>query len=49
MRKLVSLPREYDQKLKMVSEKLGISQSEVIRRALDEYLQKIGLSVVLEE
>jgi len=46
MKKLLSLPKEYDAKLKIVSRKLGITQSELIRRALDDYLVRVGFPLV---
>ena len=43
----IALPPSYREKLKFGAEKLGISQSELLRRAIDEYLAKVGLPVVL--
>ncbi|ADB58188.1 ribbon-helix-helix domain-containing protein [Archaeoglobus profundus] len=43
----IALPPSYKEKLKMGAKKLGISQSELLRRAIDEYLAKVGLPVVL--
>lgn len=43
----IALPPSYKEKLKLGAKKLGISQSELLRRAIDEYLAKIGLPVVL--
>lgn len=43
----IALPPSYKEKVKLGAKKLGISQSELLRRAIDEYLAKIGLPVVL--
>ena len=43
----IALPLSYKEKVKLGAKKLGISQSELLRRAIDEYLAKIGLPVVL--
>ncbi|RLI81025.1 hypothetical protein DRP04_07040 [Archaeoglobales archaeon] len=44
--KLVSMPPEYKHKIKQGAKTLGISESEFIRRAIDEYLVKLGLPVI---
>jgi len=43
----IALPPSYKEKLKIGAKKLGISQSELLRRAIDEYLAKVGLPVIL--
>jgi len=43
----IALPPSYREKLKIGAKKLGISQSELLRRAIDEYLAKVGLPVIL--
>lgn len=43
----IALPLSYKEKVKLGAKKLGISQSELIRRAIDEYLAKVGLPVIL--
>ena len=43
----IALPLSYREKVKLGAKKLGISQSELLRRAIDEYLAKIGLPVIL--
>jgi len=45
----VSFPPSYREKLRLGAKKLGISQSELLRRAIDEYLTKIGLPVITSE
>ncbi len=42
----IALPLSYREKLKKGAQMLGISQSELLRRALDDYLLKLGLSVI---
>ena len=39
----------YIEKIKMASDKLGISQSELIRRAIDDYLLKYGLLLDIQK
>lgn len=47
VRKNVSLPEPYIKKIEMIKEKLGVtSTSEVIRRAIDYYAEKLGLTEV---
>ena len=41
-----SLPSSYRTKIKKAAKELEISQSELIRRVIDEYLSKLGLEVV---
>lgn len=42
--KSVSLPPTYIEKIRLIKNQLGISSdSEVIRRAIDEYAEKIGI------
>lgn len=38
-----SMNEQYAQKIKTAAQNLGISESEFIRRAVDEYLAKLGL------
>ena len=45
----IALPPSYKAKLKQGAKKLGISQSELMRRAIDDYLAKLGIPVVLPE
>ena len=42
-----SMSRTYVEKIKEGAERLGISQSELIRRAIDDYLAKVGLHDLL--
>lgn len=44
--KTLSLPAVYDAKIKRACEALGISQSELVRRAIDEYLEKLGIPLI---
>jgi len=44
--KLVSMPPEYKHKIKQGAKILGISESEFIRRAVDDYLAKLGLPII---
>ena len=45
VRKNVSLPEPYIKKIELIKEKLGVtSTSEVIRRAIDYYAEKLGLT-----
>ncbi len=47
VRKFVSLPPAYIDKITKIRKKLGVSSdSEVIRRAIDDYASKLG---ILEE
>ncbi len=41
--KTYSMPKNYAEKVKQAADSLGISESELIRRAIDEYLVKIRL------
>ncbi len=43
MLKTFSMNEQYAQKIKTAAQNLGISESELVRRAVDEYLAKIGL------
>lgn len=44
VRKFVSLPPAYINKIAKIREKLGVSSdSEVIRRAIDDYAEKLGI------
>ena len=45
----IALPLIYKVKLKQGAKRLGISQSEFMRRAIDDYLAKMGIPVVLPE
>ncbi|AIG99231.1 putative transcriptional regulator [Archaeoglobus fulgidus DSM 8774] len=46
VRKFVSLPPAYVQKIQKIREELGVSSdSEVIRRAIDTYIDVYGLKV----
>lgn len=42
----IALPPIYKEKIKRGAKKLQISQSELIRRAIDDYLAKLGLEVI---
>ena len=42
IRKTFSFPPEYSKKVKIGAHMLGISESELLRRAIDEYLLKYG-------
>ena len=45
VRKFVSLPPAYIEKIAAIREHLGVSSdSEVIRRAIDVYAQKLGIN-----
>jgi len=45
VRKNVSLPEPYIEKIELIKEKLGVtSTSEVIRRAIDCYAEKLGVT-----
>ncbi len=47
VRKFVSLPPAYVEKIKMIRAQLGVSSdSEVIRRAIDAYIDELGISNV---
>lgn len=46
--KCFSFPESYTLKIKEGAKKLGISESELIRRAVDDYLAKFGLMVVTD-
>ena len=41
--KTFSMPERYTQKIRNAAKILGISESELVRRAIDEYLANIGL------
>jgi len=44
IRKFVSLPPAYVEKIRMIRNQLGVSSdSEVIRRAIDVYAEEIGV------
>lgn len=45
----VALSRGYKEKIERGARLLGVSQSEFLRRAVDEYLSKLGITPVLEE
>ncbi len=49
IRKIISLSESFDQKIRDGAKKLGISQSELVRRAVDDYLQKFGLNTITQE
>ena len=45
VRKFISLPPAYLEKIKQIRNELGVSSdSEVIRRAIDVYAENLGLS-----
>ena len=46
VKKTICFPPSYKAKLKQGAERLQISESELIRRAIDDYLAKLGLSVI---
>ena len=45
----ITLPEVYIEKLKRGARKLGITQSEFMRRAIDEYLYKINQMIASEK
>ena len=49
MRATFSFPQSYRAKIKKAAEELEITQSELIRRAVDDYLSKLGLNVIRKE
>ncbi len=49
VRKFVSLPPAYIEKISKIREKLGVSSdSEVIRRAIDNYAEELGVFEVIK-
>ena len=46
VKKTICFPPSYREKLKKGAKKLQISESELIRRAIDDYLAKLGLEVI---